>query len=250
MFLQQINYLQPEDGFVKNKHGIGWILAGIVASLLMTQFSAMAAEKVVVVPLFSSGSGDIIQTVKSKTGRVWMDRNLGAIRVAGSKSDSLAYGWLYQWGRSADGHESRTSPVTAVNDLSNGEVPGHGNFILVNVPPLDWLSLRINDLWDGVRGVNNPCPPGFRIPSHTEWVEEIKSWIRRTNQGAFESPLKLTCAGRRSYSTGEIQDAGLFGYYHSTAQYGRVVAVYIEEDQVITHFRPKASGLSVRCIQD
>ncbi|MDO5968527.1 hypothetical protein Q4Q35_01790, partial [Flavivirga aquimarina] len=48
----------------------------------------------------------------SATGKIWMDRNLGASQVATSSNDADAYGDLYQWGRAADGHESRTSSTT------------------------------------------------------------------------------------------------------------------------------------------
>ncbi|MBE8189724.1 MAG: hypothetical protein HAW58_02385 [Candidatus Thioglobus sp.] len=41
--------------------------------------------------------------------RVWMDRNLGAQRVARSSTDADAFGYLYQWGRAADGHQQRNS---------------------------------------------------------------------------------------------------------------------------------------------
>ncbi|VVM18274.1 hypothetical protein BSPWISOXPB_3041 [uncultured Gammaproteobacteria bacterium] len=40
--------------------------------------------------------------------RVWLDRNLGATKVAASSNDSAAYGDHYQWGRAKDGHESST----------------------------------------------------------------------------------------------------------------------------------------------
>lgn len=40
-----------------------------------------------------------IATVTSLTGRVWLDRNLGADRVATSSADALAYGTYYQWGQ-------------------------------------------------------------------------------------------------------------------------------------------------------
>jgi len=46
------------------------------------------------------------KTVKSATGKIWMDRNLGASQVATSSTDAAAYGDLYQWGRAADGHEN------------------------------------------------------------------------------------------------------------------------------------------------
>jgi hypothetical protein len=49
----------------------------------------------------------VYSTVTSPdTGKVWLDRNLGATQVATSKTDSAAYGHYYQWGRNDDGHES------------------------------------------------------------------------------------------------------------------------------------------------
>ena len=37
--------------------------------------------------------------------QTWMDRNLGARRVATAVDDVFSYGNYYQWGRPADGHE-------------------------------------------------------------------------------------------------------------------------------------------------
>jgi hypothetical protein len=45
-------------------------------------------------------------TVTSANGKVWMDRNLGASKVASSITDTSAYGDLYQWGRGSDQHQS------------------------------------------------------------------------------------------------------------------------------------------------
>ena len=96
---------------------IGIVLPGI----------SHAQNKVVVIPLDSGDCNcDQVPTVTS-AGQVWMDRNLGAYRVAQSVDDYQAYGWLYQWGRLADGHEDRGSDTTAT--LSNGNVPGHDDFI-------------------------------------------------------------------------------------------------------------------------
>ncbi len=229
---------------MKKKYGIPWISTVVGALFLMTPFSALAADKVVVIPLF--GSGDEIPTVKSKTGRIWMDRNIGAIRVAGSKSDSLAYGWLYQWGRPADGHESRTSPVTAVNDLSNDVVPGHGNFIIVSTPPYDWLSTQNNNLWQGTSGVNNPCPLGFRIPTQQEWMKEVATWSFRDADRAYESTLKLTTAGWRNFREGRIDYVGDVGYYwSSTVSGGSSNAMHIDWRDVVFVEPPRGLGLSV-----
>jgi hypothetical protein len=42
---------------------------------------------------------DIIPVNISKTGRVRMDRNLGAQRPTLNSKDSIAFGDLFQWGR-------------------------------------------------------------------------------------------------------------------------------------------------------
>lgn len=233
---------------MKKKHCISWILTGVVTSLVMIQFPAVAADKVVVVPLMSSG--DKIPTVKSKTGRVWMDRNLGAIRVAGSKSDSLAFGWLYQWGRPADGHESRDSIQAPVNRFSNGDVPGHGRFIWVDAAPYDWRSPQNDNLWQGEEGVNNPCPSGFRLPTESEWVDEIATWDTQDSEGAYESALHLSKGGRRNQG-GFIQSAyDQAEYWTSSVDGDGSRMVLISGSGINFHTFERANGLSVRCIKN
>ena len=96
-----------------------------------------------------NGSSVTYGTVIS-AGRCWLDRNLGASRVAESSDDSQAYGDLFQWGRLDDGHQVRTSGTTT--DLSTSDVPGHGNFIISQDYPYDWRSPQNNNLWQGING--------------------------------------------------------------------------------------------------
>lgn len=96
----------------------------------------------------------------SGTGKIWMDRNLGATHVATSSMDADSYGDLYQWGRDADGHQIRTSGTT--DTLSSMDVPGHGDFILAPNSPVDWRNPQNDNLWQGVNGINNPCPAGYK----------------------------------------------------------------------------------------
>ena len=117
------------------------------------------------------------------TGRTWMNKNLGASQVATSITDENAYGDLFQWGRQTDGHQLRTSSTTTV--VSQTEVPANNLFIL-GVD--DWLSPENNNLWQGVNGINNPCPEGFRVPTAAEWEEEMSSWSSTDGEGAFASP--------------------------------------------------------------
>ena len=194
-------------------------------------------------------------TVIGANKRIWMDRNLGATRVATSSTDVEAYGDLYQWGRGSDGHQSRTSGTTST--LSSTDVPGNANFIFAPNPPYDWRSPQNDNLWQGVNGVNNPCPTGYRIPTEAEWEAERLSWSFNTSIGAFESPLKLPMAGYRNFHTGAIQPATLGHYISSTVSlqqvsgaYSRRLFFYFNASDARMNDSHRASGLSVRCIKD
>ncbi|MBT9141607.1 MAG: hypothetical protein DDT30_02208 [Dehalococcoidia bacterium] len=184
-------------------------------------------------------------------GRCWMDRNLGAGRVATAFNDSLAYGDLFQWGRLSDLHQDRTSATTSV--LSTTDNPGHGNFILSpDLHPWDWRSPQNPNLWRGVAGINNPCPTGWRIPTSAEWEMERLSWTQQNRAGAFASPLRLTSGGVRSSHGahgGELFMVGVSGsLWSSDTIGGKSVSFWFNVDDVRTSGVWRAGGSSVRCI--
>ncbi|MCR9181682.1 MAG: fibrobacter succinogenes major paralogous domain-containing protein [Flavobacteriaceae bacterium] len=189
------------------------------------------------------------------TGKVWMDRNLGATQVATSSTDAASYGDLYQWGRGTDGHQIRTSGTTTT--LSTTDTPGHGDFITIISSPNDWRNPQNDNLWQGVNAVNNPCPSGYRLPTVTELDSERASWVQApissTNNaaGAFASPLKLPMAGRRSFSDGLVDSEGSLGGFWSSTVNGINLRVlrFFQSDAGIDDYR-RAHGFSVRCIKD
>lgn len=194
-----------------------------------------------------------IPGVVRSAGRVWMDRNLGASRVATSSTDTAAYGDLYQWGRLADGHQVRNSEETWTK--SSTDVPGHGKFIKVGSSPYDWKDPQNNSLWQGASGPNNPCPDGFRLPTANELEREMNSWAHKSSEGAFASPLKLVVAGVRYRSDGTLDRAGSRGYYWSSTvngsiarSYARYLYFYSGDAAMLSYYR--AYGLSVRCLMD
>jgi uncharacterized protein (TIGR02145 family) len=183
------------------------------------------------------------------TGRTWMDRNLGASRVAISPTDSLAYGWLFQWGREADQHQLRNSAL--VSTLSSSDRPRITSFILAPNDPFDWRSPQNSNLWQGANGTNNPCPAGFRIPTETEWEEERQTWGTNDVIGAFGSVLKLTVGGRRNFSAGVFFDVNEFGYYWTSTTEGsftKGLGIFNNSASMFSYNR--AGGNSVRCIKD
>jgi len=183
----------------------------------------------------------------------WMDRNLGAFRVATAYNDSAAYGDLFQWGRLDDGHQTRTSVTTTT--LSSTDVPGHGNFILAPNSPYDWRSPQNNSLWQGVSGTNNPCPSGWRLPTLTE-CEDMQSVLQACSQYSvvFEV-LKLPNAGRRSRIDGSFYQSSNFWYWTSSTRessgvYTAAICGFTTSPGCVGGWYNLAWGFPIRCIKD
>jgi len=203
-------------------------------------------------------------------GRCWLDRNLGSSQVATAHNDSLAYGDLFQWGRLDDGHQERDSEI--IFELSGSDNPGHSNFIIVDSKPYNWRDFQNDNLWQGVSGINNPCPLGWRIPTEAEWDFERASWSEQNAGGAFISSLKLTAAGRRTFSSdspyqspqgvsseGAYWSSTVSGVYASSLYFDLFAALFSDVSNsyvgfggnaAIANENYRALGSSVRCIKD
>ncbi|MFO7924350.1 MAG: FISUMP domain-containing protein [Bacteroidales bacterium] len=187
-------------------------------------------------------------TVSGKDGACWMDRNLGASRVASSRRDEEAFGNLYQWGRLADGHQYPHSDTTSVISISDR--PGHGNFIISGSEPYDWRYPPNDELWQGDGGINDVCPAGWRLPSSAEWQKEKNSWRKKNRRSAYYSPLKLPSAGLRA-NDGRIHDAGRRGYYWSS-DIDHIYSLLLNFNRwsAVVNSGSRAGALSVRCIRE
>ncbi len=198
----------------------------------------------------ASGPTVINDVTNPTTGKTWMDRNLGASQVATSSTDAASYGDLYQWGRRSDGHQCINSSVTST--LSSIDQPILGWFILNNSIPYDWRIPQNTNLWQGVNGINNPCPEGYRIPTEIELNSERLSWSQNNPFGAINSSLKWPLAGRRLHAGGTLSNFGQeAGYWSSTVngtnsrtlEFGNTVSSAMYNDL-------RARGHSVRCIKE
>jgi hypothetical protein len=194
--------------------------------------------------------------VSPTTGRKWMDRNLGASRVATSATDTAAYGDYFQWGRLDDGHQKPNSDISNVMATSN--TPTNNKFIIVSGAPNDWRNPPNDNLWQGTQGNNIPCPAGWHVPTAADWIAETGI----TNGSTAYSQLKLTLGGIRYMGNGVVYYRGDWSYYWSTAvvpaDASNSGAFYLSTDATTvllpnnsgSGILQRANGMSVRCIKN
>ena len=195
--------------------------------------------------------------ITSTTGKIWMDRNLGASRAGTSSTDYEAYGCLYQWGRGNDGHagvlwasavsgSGRTGTTTT---LSATDSPGN-NFIIISTSPYDWRSTQKNSLWQGAAGINNPCPDGYRVPTNAELTAEFTAYSITNSATAYTaSPLKFMTVGVRWYNSASLGTG--VGYYWSSTVSGVDASYrYFDSGTTVSSTKTRGNGMSVRCLKD
>jgi len=205
-----------------------------------------------------SHNGTSYGTVTSPyTGRVWLDRNLGASKVCASLDDTSCYGGYYQWGRNTDGHEKSTSndtPTLATN-VTN---VGHGDFITSTPPVVDWTSVDLAGLerssnWMITDG-SSVCPVDFRIPTNAELKAElfdVGSSEISNNADAFNSFLKFPSAGYRDPFNGAMVNVSSSGNVWLSSVNGSFsfLLEFSSVDADVSGAFFRAGGSSVRCIE-
>lgn len=199
--------------------------------------------------------------------QTWMDRNLGARRVATAINDAFAYGNFFQWGRPADGHEivvingsnkfaGRTFyNTTAQNALATSDTPGYNNFIGVSFGGIgDWRDDNNNNRW--ATSPQGPCPSGYYVPTTAEWQTAVSSGAMNNNTDAYASVLKLPILGYTDSRDGK--------YYNSTSNANywtrsitflnfpstNAFLVAFKSNEITTNSSAaRAVGFNVRCIK-
>jgi hypothetical protein len=196
--------------------------------------------------------------VSSVTGRIWLDRNLGAPNTPSAYDDYANYGDVFQWGRGADGHQlinmgATADETTSVNGISttssSNDNAGTNMFIASPNNPYDWRSPQNDNLWQTPNYINNPCPAGWHVPSKSEWENEnltTGDFVLAYNQ------LKLTKTRMRYYDSGDIVGNNSAFYWTSTittaptfktSYYFSVKTASITDDA-------RSSAYTVKCIKN
>ncbi len=186
-------------------------------------------------------------------GKCWLDRNLGASRVATATDDEKSLGHLFQWGRADDDHQYLTSPTTKTL-APQREQPNNNKFIVNDSNPFDWNSDKDwTTRWvTSNQNTTNadPCPEGWRVPTKSEWESAMEHENWSNEDDAFNSPLKLPSAGKRD-DKGVVYDRGNRGYYWSSSHeniFGIALLFYDDGAFISNYYR--VGGMSVRCVKD
>ncbi len=204
-------------------------------------------------------NGITYAAVTGADGRLWLDRNLGATRIATAFNDQAAYGWLYQWGRASDGHQytawgAQPSPALSGSTatLSTTDTPGHANFIKNGTSPYAWRNPQNTNLWQGVSGVNNPCPTDFRLPTKPEWQTLVTAAGITNYNNAFSSTLKFTAGGVRDNFNAALGNQGGSGWYWSSGVTGtNSFYLYFDSAEVsLAGSLYHSYGFSARCLKN
>lgn len=202
---------------------------------------------------FQNGYIKIVELKSKKTGRIWMDRNLDFGYYYDSRLNTSFTGDLYQWGRPTDGHQISNSITTKIKSKNNS--PGNSSFIIGD----DWLTISNNNLWQGIKGINNPCPSGFRLPTIDEWKEEISQDAFISSYSFFDFGVALIAdsfllplSGYRNSEDGIVKNKGQEVYYWSSTtkgEFSSALRLSFLNDVSLVNIN-RATGGCVRCIKN
>ena len=162
-------------------------------------------------------------TVTSQTtDRVWLDRNLGALKVCETIGEWDCFGYYYQWGRGNDGHQdykrktigSFTSVLSVATNGWASTLDSAGNYYYTTVGGFgDWVNedgfgIKRMKRWKSTDG-SSICPTGFKVPNSEEFRSELTD--SSTKHSLFESILKFPSNGNRLSHVNSVINTGVSG---------------------------------------
>ena len=197
-----------------------------------------------------------LTVVSPYTGKVWLDRNLGASQVCTALDDTACYGDYYQWGRNFDGHQESNSVITTTQAT---DIDSAGSeFIILSSDPYDWSAIDSDGAlraanWSKIDGTS-VCPVGFRVSTATELEAETTSASTavKNNTDAFNNFLKLPSAGYRYGNDGSLKNQGSNGIAWTSSISGSYSSLlnFDSHNASVDYGYSRTYGFSVRCIKN
>ncbi|WP_312074880.1 T9SS type A sorting domain-containing protein [Chryseobacterium sp.] len=204
-------------------------------------------------------------TVRGADGKVWLQQNLGSTKTATSLTDADAYGDLFQWGRWDDGHQVRTSALSATAPTPNnpsGLNGGNTTFYSAGYMSSSnfWSGGASSNSWSAenataVSATNgaDPCKAlgtNWRMPTITEIDNVIAAENITENNSGLASNLKLIPAGMKDYNGIYSPGTRLYLWSSSVSQDpGKAEHFYASQFSALSNTASRDAGMSVRCIK-
>jgi uncharacterized protein (TIGR02145 family) len=201
-----------------------------------------------------------------------------------SKGDSTSFdikGWLFQWGRRADGHQWRSSvSVLGPWDNSNSyQVPStnttfYGKFITASLTIYnsDWRTASNGTEWLPGGGSADPCPVGWFIPSSADFAclfgdfgpryvraasANANTWLPVTGgyvilPNGIDTTLFLPYTGLRRSQDGTVANVTVKGSYWLTDAVGEysMFAKLMTPSLYTGVLAHRAHGRAIRCVKE
>ncbi len=216
-------------------------------------------------------------------GVVWAPVNCGY-----HKTD-FKYGKLYQWGRKyGQGYEGSLydmngNYVSAYLDASSPKIKydsvnlidaqsqaNANNFYASNDAPYNWADALYDALWnantedDPLKSEYDPCPDGWRVPTHSELSQLVKNyelgkdvyfrdgyWFSGSATYSLDVPqVFLITAGQRSFNGGAMSRGYSSSYWTSGTNSNFAYTLNFDVTFVSMGYLTRASAYPVRCVQD
>ena len=199
--------------------------------------------------------------IHAEDGRIWIDRDLGAGGICTASNDTNCNGWLFQWGRSTDGHQLRTSssvdlnPATFSDASDTFEEASKGFFDwLVGISMDEFTYGDINTRktnWTSTTN-NTVCRTGWYVPSQAEFLKLAIDGNITDATSAFNSKLKFGTTGARTSLGGGFYAEGTTGYLWTSDSNETTAVAFtygVAKSNAPWTYSGRASGYGVRCIK-